>query len=325
MKLSANQKTILATCGVNADLEITEIAKRCRLPVTAVRYAIEVLRENQVIKKLWIIDTWLLGWSRYNILFSIGLPKRELRENLFKAIAKNPYCTFFTELGGNFDYEISLLAPNEYGALQFFRELSSKFGSIFTNKLVLPRTEIALFPRKYLSSKPVKPTELVWRATGKKLDIDQLDHQLLQALSKNHFASLRTLAQELKVPASTIEYHFRRMREQKIIAGCVYAISNIHYGASSYELQVHAKGFDRDLHDQLYQFAKVHPHCTHFVESFGSADYSIGAEVQTYQQLVNLREQLAENFDARISHIEVLARMGVKKYDPYPFQINPTI
>jgi DNA-binding Lrp family transcriptional regulator len=325
MKLSTNQKTILATCGLQADLELTEVAKRCRLQVASVRYALDTLRDREVIRKLWIINPWRFGWSRYNIFFSIGLSKKELRDKLFKEIINNPYCSFFTELGGNFDYELSILAPNELVAMQFFQTLTEKFGVVFRKKLILPRTEIAHFTRKYLSPKSVMQGEVRYGVTAEKISLTEVDHKLLSKLAKDGYKSLRSIAQELNIPASTIEYHFKRLREQKVIVGCVYAISNAHYGAFSYELQIFAKGFDRALKEQLYNFTKQHLHCTHFIECFGSADYSIGVETQSYQELVSLREELADKFDSSIAQIEVLSRLAVRKYSAYPFLENPSV
>ena len=324
MRLSEAQSRIIAMVGAEADLDVTEMARRCGLRVHTARYALDSMYDRGIISKLWVIDMYALGWSRFNVMFSIGAPKKSLRQKLINTIVAHEYCTFFVELGGNFDYEVSLACRRTSDALQFFHAIARDFGPIFTDKQISAREGISLFPRKYLADVKKNVAAVTYPRGGARAEVDEFEHLLLRALAKDGRRSLRDIARELGVSATKAEYHFKRLRSSGVIVGCVFGVNNAYYGATSYELHLFSRGFNATLKQRLFEFARRHPNCTYFVETFGHADYEIGVEVKQYSNLVAVREEIGELFGSEVTRMEVFAQLGVKKYSPYPFQRRPT-
>ncbi len=317
--LSRPSRRLLAQAALCADATVPELSRGLDLAAHSVRYGLRNLEERNIAKKLWVIDLFRLGWSRYNILFSIGLQTKSIKQKLLRTLCASKQCLYLTENGGDFDYELSILGRGSSDALEYLHNVSRTFGPVFLNKSVTSRSRIALFPRKYLApGKPLK-AEIDMCQTSESVEIDPHDEAILRLMAHDGNLSNREIAQKLGAASSSVDYRIRKLRERKVLLGAVFAVNNVHYGAQSYILALYSRGFDCKLSEAIYRFARAHPHCTHFIECFGAWDYELGIEVQNYEQLTSFREELGEKFADSINSMKVLARFKTHKYVNFPF------
>ena len=298
---------LLARAALCADFTVPELARGLGLAAHTIRFGIRTLEERNIARKLWVIDLFRLGWSRYNILFSIGLQTKSLKQKLLRTLCASKQCLYLTENGGDFDYELSIVGRDTSDALEYLHNISRTFGPVFMNKSVTSRSRIALFPRKYLATgKPLKP-EIDMTQTSEHVEVDSHDEAILRLMANDGTLSNRDIAQKLGMASTFVDYRIRRLRENKVLLGAVFAVNNVNYGAQSYILALYSKGFDCKLSEAIYHFARAHPHCTHFIECFGAWDYELGIEVLNYEQLTSFREELGEKFADSINSMKVLA------------------
>lgn len=318
LRLTEIERKIIGTLTTRADLDVKEMSSILKERVHVVRHALSRLQERGILRPLWVINSFKLGWERYNAFFSFRSKSKASKAQALKYLSSHPSVAFFSDSGADYDYEISIFGKSPREPMRLFEELSAKYGASVTTKTVCTRTLIAFFPRKYLAgaSKSVAPVML--EHSDDRTEVDELDIRLLRRISQNPSSSRREIAQSLGLPHATVDVRFRKLRTSGVISGKLFAVNNSTYGASSYLLLLYGRGFDPVLRRRLFQFAEQHPHCTHYIEGFGSWDYELGVEVTTHREIVQIREEIEERFGAELTGIKTVPRLGVLRFESMP-------
>ena len=98
MRLSIKERQIVALAALAADSSATEIAKKLRLPLHQIHYLVKKLTEAGIIRKVWVIDTFRLGFTRYNIFFSLNSVQQKTRASIVRSLAESGRTVFFSEI-----------------------------------------------------------------------------------------------------------------------------------------------------------------------------------------------------------------------------------
>ncbi len=314
MRLSIRERDVLATVGLSAHLSLTELAETARLPLHQFHYLIAKLSEQKIIKKAWIIDTFKLGYSRFNIFFSLGRTTKSSRAALIRMLANTPETVFFSEIGGDFDFELSVLVKDAIEFRTFMHTLAKKYGELFQSKIISIRHTMAHFSRKYLASKPLKPSYLAIGGEVTASEIDALDRSILTIIAQNPLYSRRDIARAIGHPESTVDLRFKQLLHTGIIKGALWTTDARQYGAQTFKLLLQTRGLEQTFAKDLFAFASKHPHITTYIEGIGVWDFELGVEVQEYSELCALREELYTRFGTLLHEIKVLNRFSVYQY-----------
>ena len=145
-------------------------------------------------------------------------------------------------------------------------------------------------------------------STKEFISVDDLDKTILEALTIYSTYSHRQLAQKLKIPLSTLELRIKKLKENGVIAGEIYAVNPTKYGMRQFNLLVFAKGLSLPLTKALHQFCKQHNNVTYLIECMGSWDYVIGVEIEQTEEVTRVVQDLYDQLSEYISHIKLLAK-----------------
>jgi DNA-binding Lrp family transcriptional regulator len=325
MRLSEKARTIVAYAGLHADVSPSIIAKKLGLRVHTVRYTLEQLSQRGAIKKRWVIDLMACGWMRYEIFFALAPIPRGTRQKMIEWLIKHELCTYMAEVGGEFDYEVILLARSSAQIQGVLTELSSRFGEVCFRKVIAQHTRVSYFPRKYLTSTALPIDTLQLKAEDGLRVLDKIDHSILHLLSENPTLSQRDMSKALAHAPLTIARRLQDLSSAGVLRGAMYSLDSAHTGAQNFILLIFVRGFRAELTERLYRFSSRHPNCTNMKECLGSWDFEIGVEVPDARMLRSIKEELLERFAGDIVSITVLSRFATLKYRLYPFLANEKI
>jgi DNA-binding Lrp family transcriptional regulator len=318
VKLSACERDLLATCGNYADGSLTEFSRICGHTVHKTRYALERLIERGAAVQIWVADVYRLDWHRFAFYCSLEGCPPERRRAFVNAAIKSDNVAYLCEMAGDYEYELSLLAGSPAGALDVLSRIVTASKVRFFRKELAVRTHIALFPRKYLSSREPVVSKLEYGSTSKRFDADSLDHSILREMSHGGRRTLQEIATLLKHPRSTIERRVKRMTDEKVIVGSMFSTRPSVYGSRSYKFLVLTRGLGDDTANMLSAFTERSPHCTYIHHLFGTWDYEVGVEAARYEDVSLCRTQISELLGPRILEVRMLERGVVRKYHSYP-------
>lgn len=321
LTLNSNQAAALAHLGMDAEQDAGTLASKLGISPRAARYATDSLYQLKIAEPRPVIDIHRLGLTRYHLLFSLAPTKRAARERWIKELIAAEATLFLAEMGGRFDYQLSLATRSAEEALDALSRFS---GVEIREKALTVRVKQLQLPRRYLLDKPIAAPGFETGQGKQTLAIDDLDHRLLKMVSDRPLASKSTIAGKLHIPVSTVHYRLRRLRDHGIFAGTTVAVNCSRYGAQAYIVTLTSKGFPSANARGVFEFAKNNPYCTHFVQCLGAWDFELGIEVPAFSNLQEVIDGISEKFGGALTSIEVLPRYGILKYSAYPFKNNPT-
>jgi DNA-binding Lrp family transcriptional regulator len=315
--LLPRERDFIAAVGLCADQSVVSLARHLRVPTHQLHYTIDKLTECGVIRKVWIIDTFDLGITRFNIFFSVSGGDRRKHDQLIKRVVFSPRTVFVAEVGGDFDYELSILARRASEVGSFLRELSQYYGDIFRVHVISTRLSMIHFPRKYLSKHPSLCPRLSIGERSGMVVIDDFDIDILKGLSANPKWSIRELARQIGRAESSVDVRMKRLMREGVIKGAIWSTNSSRYGSQTFKLLVQTRGLSDARRGDMILFATKHPHVTSFIDGFGQWDIELVAEVAEYAELSRLREGLYQHFGDVILEIKLLNRFSVHRYQSF--------
>ena len=317
MRLTDIDKKILSFIELQANMTVPYIAKSLNLKSHTVYYVINKLENENIIKKVPFVNMLRLGYSDYYLFFSLSSHDSLQREKLVKYFQENRLVTWFVELGGEFQYIAALYVKSTVEFSIFLSDLSGRFGKLFFKKAFSLHTRFARFNRAYLS--PKSPRQIITtRSTEDIIDIEPIEHRILEAVTTYGNKSQQEIALLVGVPFSTLHYHLQILKKKNILTNYLYFIDSTKLNVQAFELLIYTKGLDINFSDQLFEFAKKHPNIVHFVQSIGAWDFELGIEVETMYDATKIAEQLYDKFGEIITTITTIPLFKQLKFKFYP-------
>jgi DNA-binding Lrp family transcriptional regulator len=321
MKLSSKESKILSAVELRADLTIPEIRKLVGLREHTIRYALRQLEERKVISRIPFINLFALGYTSHNIFFSLGSESRKYRQSFIDALIQTPSVVWIAEMGAEFEFGIEIICQHFSEVRTILGKLTQKFGNIFQQKSVSSQFSVTLLSRGYLSETKTKAKPLTMNRGGERVEIDELDHKILVAISSFRNESHRKLAEKLKVPLSTFELRISKLRNAGILTGYFYSVQPSKFDYETFKILVFGRGLNPQFTQKLLACAAQHPNMISVIECFGSWDYEINVEVSRPQQAAQIARELYAEFGDEIISLKVLSKFQDIKTTLYPSDI----
>lgn len=316
MKLSDQERHILAILELSADAPVTRIAKQTGLRAHTIHYATHKLEQSGIIRRVPFINMPALGYQDYALYFSLAALDKTKRESLISTLVASPFITFLGEFGGDLQYGLAVYARTVTEFLEFLDAISEKFADVFFHKSFSIRISLTRFSRQYLYPDLLR-VALTSQLTKNPVVIDDTDHKILSAISAQPNLSHRELAEKIRIPFSTFHARTKALEQSGVLGGYTYFVDTKKIGYQMFELLVYAKGLNRELREQLYNFARAHSHTTYFVHCVGEWDFEIGLEVMDPLEANSFVQQIYETFGADIQTVKILPMFRYLKYGFY--------
>lgn len=300
--LSLLEKRVLACAQHRATATVNTIAEIAGVKEHTVRRVLERLSARRIITPYCFLNLYPLGLTEYAYYISLAAVTTQQRAIFLKEISRIPGSVFSLELGGEFEYAVSISATDISQVIRFFSPLKKELQQLIARKTLTQRITALRFGRKYLAEGlPIEPVFQA-EASSHRIAADSIDLSLLNIIALHPLGSIREIAQLLDIPPSTVSFRLRRLREHTVIAGTGYAIDTERIGAQSYRLLI-STATNRD---DMIGFCREHPHVVSLVECLGSWDYDIAAEATDTRSILGLLHLLRATFSTQIDNIRVL-------------------
>lgn len=320
MTLSENERRVLAAIHMQAMAPLAAIRKESRLPDHTIRYALAKLKDKGLIHFSPVINVYRLGLAHYGVFLALASAGKEMHARFVNSLVESEQVSFLCEVGGDYQYGMSICAPGLLQVSEFLDRLSRRFGDIIFEKAIAVRLALADFPIKHLLGKNADSTPMAWGVSREFASIDAVDHQILRALSIVGMPSKTRISAEAKLPLSTLEYRLKKLEKGGIIVGYRYLLDTMKLGVLSYFLLVQLKGIDSSFKGEFRRFCAQHVNVRFLVENLGAWDYEVGVEVHKPREVVTLIQEIHDRFRNKIAGIRSLPVFSYAKVQNYPFK-----
>lgn len=312
MRIRDTDQALLAALQFDGRAELTTIAKRLKTPVHSLHYSLRRLEQAGIVRRGLIVNYRLLGYEQFEILFSMNPESQRAKQDLLKALRSHPLVIWIAELGGDYQYGISLCAESVSHASELIEGIAKKHGNIFSKKTVAGIVSLAYFRKKYLAARGtvLAPAALTVGKAEVNSVVDETDIRILASLFKGQHASDQALARQAGIPRTTVAFRLKRLEEKGVILRHIYFISAAKLGMMNFKLLVAARGVQPSLSVTLYRFAAEAKSITMFIHCLGSWDYELVVEVREHAEVIAVVEELTHRFSEEIYDIKVLSVFG---------------
>ncbi len=322
IKLSEKERRVLSVIQLNARISNKEVAKITGYQEKTVARTISRMKEAGFLRQSVFVNTTALGFIHGGILCSIDLCEGRSYDALKESLSKAQEINFVAELGGKYQYQIQGFFPTLSSFDSFLLKFTENHGVRLVKKCPFFLQSLALLGSQYLwpDFKPVR--ELVRCDQGvqkEKLDIDVLDHEILQLLSRDGSLSIQKLSQSIGESSSTIAYRIKRLEQNRILLGFYYIIEASLFGMHPFVFLVSFSNLSAGTKLIFEAFCRQQIGIDTLIRTIAEFDFMLYAYFDSQNSAVHLERTLKDSFSDSLRSVELLPLFRVPKGGDYPF------
>ena len=320
MRLSDRDKRILFFAQFHQDETLESLRKPSGAQIHSIRYCLGQMREKGLIEQRRFIDFCKLGYTPYALYFSLsGQSGAEVRD-ILSTLCNSSSVSWVGELGGDYQFGLCFNAKSSLDVLAFIDGITQAHGQIFSAKALATRLELKFFGNKYLLPAEKQRWELGYQISKDPQEVDELDSQILQVFGNESSCSHRGIAQTLGIPASTVDFRVKRLKERGILGGSYLQVNAQMLGMQSFLLLVAVKGNTKEIREAFFEFCKMHPNIVVLIHALGPWDFELAVDVNSARDIVAITQQVREQLGTSVDFVKTLPLFRYAKVSEYPFK-----
>jgi DNA-binding Lrp family transcriptional regulator len=239
--LDSKDHKILYHLFLNSRESLSAIGKKVGLPKTVVKYRIDRLVNEQIIQNFnAMIDVFRLGYSVYrlNFVFQYASPEKEKEIIDYFVNYKNTWSA--SSAKGRYDFTATILVKNPSDFYSFYEETLKRF------RYYLKEIDFSQLYERFGYKHATLFTELPhtqekayeYRFTGKIVDIDNIDYQILCMLAENSRIPSVEIAKKINMTSTTIINRISNLIKEGIIQRYSISIDTIKLGYKPFNVNL---------------------------------------------------------------------------------------
>lgn len=195
-------------------------------------------------------------------------------------------------------------STNEY--FYFWRELKDKFGKYIENKELNMYGYYANFPKAFLIGKKDLTINYFTCGLNEKINIDELDYDILNILAVRAREPLMGVAKELGISDKVVSYRIKKLEALGVIHSYGVQLDFDKIGVYYYKLNLYFKNFSKERFSELENFAISHPNVVFIDELLGGPDFEIELYMKSKQEYYKFLSEVRYKFSDLIRDFETL-------------------
>ncbi|MFQ5620790.1 MAG: winged helix-turn-helix transcriptional regulator [Candidatus Nanoarchaeia archaeon] len=235
-KLDVKDRKLLYHLSRNSRLSYTQLSKRIGLSKNAVKYRIERLKREGVVKKFAsVVNLRSLGLSTVAILFKFN---DDVYENkaILDYFVNHDYSSGVVTLSGQWDVfaefvwkDINHLHNILNGILEYFGDVLNSYETFSSLETLRVEHLVSSFYED-LDLEEIKHG----KRSYKKYDIDEVDKKILEMLNEDSSMHFLDIAKRINSSIDVVRYRIKNMMDSEIIIKCFSEIDLSKLGYTEY-------------------------------------------------------------------------------------------
>jgi DNA-binding Lrp family transcriptional regulator len=133
---------------------------------------------------------------------------------------------------------------------------------------------------------------------GVPVEIDEIDHRLLDELAENARMPLVELAEKVGCSSQTIDYRMKNLRKKDVIQASRIGVDNSKLGFEHFKVDIYLK--EPSQRKKIFDYLKYSPYVTFINTSAGYADIEVELVIQNSDKMVQLMDEISAKFPKAI-------------------------
>jgi Lrp/AsnC family leucine-responsive transcriptional regulator len=304
IKLDTKDKRILDALDKNANIPLTELARKVGVSPQVADYRIQRLLEQKTIYAFFtLIDPGKLGHT----LFRVHIKLKTVPEKTYAEFAKHlfgEYPTFWVAfVSGPFDIITDIWAKNPTEFEELFATLLHKNKEVIQSYEIIPILELDLYEYGYLFKERIDRNKVVLFRNAPPIELDEMDKKILQIIKANSRLPYQAIGKQAGLTRNAVKYRIQNLEEIGIIAGHKMMIDFRHFNRLTYKIFIKYDNSRIEQEKALLDFLKQKPTILATTKLLGRWNLDIEFEPKDAKELqqfiIDLRNRFSiiENYE----------------------------
>lgn len=283
----------------NARQSYSYLAKKLRISKQVVRYRVEQLEEEMIIKSYHAVIDWRrMGYNSLRVYLKWHNISLEKEKEIYDLIKKDPLFMWSIRFEGEMDIGLYVWIKDiiEFSGKWF--DFISKYKKYIQGYEIYESVEMINYPMKFLVNEN-KIDEII---IGKyhKVEYDVTDYEILKAVTENARMPIIEIAKRIKLTPKAVIYRLKNLEKNKIILGYYTLINTDKIGMVFYKIDFYLN--DLSKLKEMHQYAKQHKNIVYRMRTIGGPDFEIEVLVNNVNEMKSVINEIRERFPNIVDH-----------------------
>jgi DNA-binding Lrp family transcriptional regulator len=318
-QLDSKDHKILYNLFLNSRESLSLIGKKVQLPKTVVKYRIDRLVNEKIIENFSaMIDVFKLGFMVYrlNIVFQYVSPEKEREIIDYFVNHKNTWSAASAK--GRYDFTTTILVKNPGLFYSFYEDTLKRYRYYFKEIDFSQLYEKFGYKHATLFSDKEHSQEKTYeyRFTGKIVDIDEVDYQILCMLAKNSRIPSIDIAKKIKMTSTTIINRISRLIKDGIIQRYTISIDAVKLGYKPFNVNLSLRNYEKK--NNILNYLSNIPFIWEIHKAVGGYDLELSVFTLNFEHFHKLMEDIRSRFPEDITNYDYLYVIKIHKTNFLP-------
>ncbi|MCX6667136.1 MAG: winged helix-turn-helix transcriptional regulator [Euryarchaeota archaeon] len=312
-KIDLKDRKILYQLDLDSRQSLTQIGKKVGLPKNVVAYRIKNLKEKGIMTEFYtIINTAKLGYTMLRFYLNYQYVTPKIEKEIIDYFFKCKYVATIHRLEGSHDLFVFMFVKNLPEFYSFWEKTLDKYGDYFVNQVFSLYSHEYIYRYSFLLDEKVNRTLLLAMGGEARVEIDDLDYQILKILSKDSRIPSSEIARKLNVTTDTIVNRIKKLIKKEVILGFRINLNFSKLGYQWYDIDIVLK--DRLKLQPILNYLKDNPNLVAIDKTLGYVDLELEFILKNANQINQIMDDLATKFPDSIRNYKYHTRAATYKY-----------
>lgn len=319
-KLDLKDRKILYNLDLDSRQSFRSIGRKVGLSKDVVASRVKRLQERGIIKQFYsAIDSSKLGYTSFRFYLTFQRTNPEVVEEIIDYFVKNKFVWWVCRIKGRFDLGVALWVKDIIDFDIFWEKTLQKFRYYFQDQVFSVYLQAITYKRSYILLDGYEKNDRLKfdvAGLGRKIETDNLDHQILESLAKNARMPTMEIAEKLNSTAKTINNRIQKLIKLNVIQGFRISIDFSKLGYQFYKVDI--KLMDYKKRGEMINYILMNPHLFAMNKTAGYADLELDFFVDNVDQLFQIMEDLSVKFPNTIKNYTYFYEAEMYKWQYIP-------
>jgi DNA-binding Lrp family transcriptional regulator len=304
IKIDSIDRRIIYELDLNSRISDFKLAKKVNRSRSSVRYRINELIKNNIIKKFTLVTNFnKLGYQVYKIYLTIGGDSKKIKE-FHSFLSKKKNLIWLGVAEGAWNLGITFFAKSHLDFYDIRNEILTNFGDLILSKKVGMVVNLFMSPKSFLieDKNYTAPLNVFGNVEYNVLDL--LDEEIIVELQNNSRISFVDLSKKLNSTVDIIKSRIKKLEDKNIILR--YSI-DINYSLLDYELYktfIYFKIFSKETELKLFNYCNENPNIINYIHQIFDFDIAFEVVAENFKQYNLIIQNIKREFSDDILKIE---------------------
>jgi len=300
LKLDLKDRKILYYLDVDSRQSFSSIGKKVGLHRKNVVHRVNKLKEEGVIFNFFTyIDPSKLGYNIVRFYFVLQYTTPEIKKKIIEELVNSKYSLYVNICEGQIDLSVYFAVKNIYKFQHVWDQFLRKYRNYFARTLFSHFCYENMYNYSLLldenSEKITDRTNVMNYGGGPKIEVDDLDLQILRLIAPKARMPTTEIAQKLDVTAATINTRIKNLQKSGVIKGFKIEIIVSKLGYNYYRLDIDLKEYK--YRQKINNYIIANPHVrSRYISLGNAADLEYEINLKNVNHLHKTMEDITTKF-----------------------------